>query len=160
MQSRLTWLRLTSINLLICVHEGNRLVSQVRWSHSTGDTMSITATSMPKFEDTRVLLTLFTTFRHSIDTQRIHLKTIVNWAFLQPLGVRLVLYADVTAGNESTLLAKARSRGWKIRQSPATSKSEVPVLRHMFLDAESSSRSVRIKCFEMLCIVIIPELRI
>lgn len=109
--------------------------------------------------DAELLLTLFTTFQNSATRRLIHLNTIISWSSLAPFGVRLILYvtvdmdpvggdtgvdqSDIAKSNDeqaSSVVAEARRRGWMIRRCPVMSPNNVPVLRHMFLDAESISR--------------------
>ena len=98
-----------------------------------------------------LLLTLFTTVRDSPDRRTIHRNTIDNWAALRPFGVQPLLYvvdAERRRSSEDdgdwSLVDHARRSGWTVRPydhvvSGATA-SRVPVLRHMFIDAERSSR--------------------
>ena len=79
------------------------------------------------------LITLFTTFRDFRTKSVTYRNTIRNWGLLSPY-VRPVLYY---AGDEHYLAEFAREHGWSVYRCPRVSKTNVPVLRSMFLHAET-----------------------
>ena len=76
------------------------------------------------------LITLFTTFRDFRTKAVTYQNTIRNWGLLSPY-VRPVLYY---AGDEHYL-------GWSVYRSPRVSDRNIPVLRSMFLHAETINES-------------------
>jgi len=101
----------------------------------------------------RRLLTLFTTFRDSRDQRAIHYNTINNWSKLRAFGVQPLLYVvDLQHRRSSpqndtdwSAVDHARRSGWIVRayndvSTVSRPASRAPVLRHMFVDAERTSR--------------------
>jgi len=84
-----------------------------------------------------------------VDRRTIHRNTINNWSKLRPFGVQPLLYVvdQERQCNHSEHLdvQYALQRGWMVRSYSNISAvsqraNHAPVLRHMFLDAERSSR--------------------
>ena len=83
--------------------------------------------------DTNTVLTLFTTFKESHSKLYIHRNTIRNWGLLSP-DVIPVLFIDWNIS--SSVVDYARQWKWHIFPAPRMSNSGIPVLRHMFLEAQ------------------------
>ena len=86
-----------------------------------------------KMMDNRAILTLFTTFKESHNKSYIHRNTIRNWGLLSP-DVVPVLFTGLNV--PSNVVDYARQQRWRIFPAPRISKSGIPVLRHMFLEAQ------------------------
>ena len=80
------------------------------------------------------ILTLFTTFKNSPSKTHIYQNTIRTLALLMP-HVILVMYMD--PGEWPELSSFGQSLGWKVEQIPKSSTDHYPILRHMFLEAQS-----------------------
>ena len=83
------------------------------------------------------LITLFTTFKNSPDKTHVYKNTIRNWHLLSP-WVKPILY---TINGELDMTRFAKNHGWEVLPVPATSRAGVPILRHMFLDAQKRCNS-------------------
>ena len=90
---------------------------------------SVQETSM----DNKAILTLFTTFKESRNKSYIHRNTIRNWGLLSP-DVVPVMFTGLNV--PSSVLDYAHQQRWRIFPAPRKSKSGIPVLRHMFLEAQ------------------------
>ena len=82
------------------------------------------------------LITLFTTFRLAQLKTATYRNTIRNWGLLAPY-VRPVLYYTV---GDDCLTEFARMHGWAVYECPRVGKSHLPILRSMFLHAQSINR--------------------
>ena len=79
------------------------------------------------------ILTIFTTFKDSYNKSYIYKNTIRNWGLLSP-DVIPVLFTDMN--ESSSIVDYARQRKWHVFQIPQKSKGGIPILRHMFLEAQ------------------------
>ena len=79
------------------------------------------------------LITLFTTFRFDESKAATYRNTIRNWGLLAPY-VRPVLYYAV---GDDYLTEFARMHGWAVYECPRVGERDVPILRSMFLHAQS-----------------------
>ena len=100
--------------------------SRVMPSPSTS--YNITTSSQPL-----TLITLFTTFQYYKDKIAYYRNTIRIWGKLAPF-VRPVLYY---VHGEDYLVDFARQHGWSVYRCPMVSKGNMPVLRSMFLHAQT-----------------------
>ena len=82
---------------------------------------------------TLTLITLFTTFQYYEDKTASYRNTIRIWGQLAPF-VRPVLYYVY---GEDYLAEFARKHGWSVYRCPRVSKGNMPVLRSMFLHAQT-----------------------
>ena len=83
------------------------------------------------------LITLFTTFKVAQLNASTYRNTIRNWGLLAPY-VRPVLYCTV---GDDCLTEFARMHGWAVYESPRVGKRDLPILRSMFLHAQSINRT-------------------
>ena len=83
------------------------------------------------------LITLFTTFRVAKLKAATYRNTIRNWGLLAPY-VRPVLYYTV---GDDCLIEFARMHGWVVYECPRLGNSKLPILRSMFLHAQSINRT-------------------
>ena len=87
------------------------------------------------------LITIFTTFHYSPDKDYIYRNTILNWALLNDT-VRPILYYSKSDTNVSNpLITYAQLCGWKVYAVPMTLVGDLPVVRSMFLHAQSVSNT-------------------
>ena len=81
------------------------------------------------------LLTMFTTFRYSSAKRYIYENTIRNWHMLSP-DVIPILFTDVNTSDQTSIAHYAAQQGWRVFPVPKTSPKGIPVLRHMYLEAQ------------------------
>ena len=83
------------------------------------------------------ILTLFTTFRNSESKRCIHENTIRIWRQLSP-DVILILFTEGNSSDPKGIPNFAVQHGWHVFPVPKTSPMGIPVLRHMFLEAQKN----------------------
>ena len=81
------------------------------------------------------ILTMFTTFRNSEAKRYIYENTIRNWHLLSP-DVIPILFTEVDPSDPKGIAHFAVEHGWHVFPVPKTSPKGVPVLRHMYLEAQ------------------------
>ncbi|ELT98933.1 hypothetical protein CAPTEDRAFT_218061 [Capitella teleta] len=101
-------------------------------------------TAAPIFHSIRdppsILLTLFTTLHPSEAKLALHHNTLRNWAQYRD-RVHLIYYADATDDAVARNISETASQlGWNVRPVPKYHKN-VPVLRHMFIEAQNISQT-------------------
>ena len=79
------------------------------------------------------ILTIFTTFKDSYNKSYIYKNTIRNWGLMSP-DVIPVLFTDMN--ESSSVVEYARQMKWHIFPVPKRSDGGIPILRHMFLEAQ------------------------
>ena len=93
-------------------------IAKMVQSHSQKDTATIT---------------LFTTFDESYSKSYIHENVIRNWGLLSPDVIPVLFTSMAVSFN---VLDYASQRKWHIFPVPKSSKGGLPILRHMFLEAQ------------------------
>ena len=81
------------------------------------------------------ILTMFTTFRNSKTKRYIYENTIRNWHLLPP-DVIPILFTEVDPSDPKGIAHFAVQHGWHVFPVPKTSPKGIPVLRHMYLEAQ------------------------
>ena len=82
------------------------------------------------------ILTMFTTFKQSSNKMIIYKNTIRIWRRLWPEVVP-ILFTEFDPSDPKSLAHYAMEQGWYVLPVPKTSPRGVPVLRHMFLEAQN-----------------------
>ena len=82
------------------------------------------------------ILTMFTTFKNSSNKMIIYENTIRLWHRLWPEVVP-ILFTALDPLDPESLAHYAVEQGWYVLPVPKTSPTGVPVLRHMFLEAQN-----------------------
>ena len=83
------------------------------------------------------ILTMFTTFRNSETERYIYENTIRNWQLLSP-DVIPILFTEVEQSDRKGIAHFAVQHGWQVLPVPKTSSMGIPILRHMFLEAQKT----------------------
>ena len=136
------WLRKTLISLIgVIVYSVLTMITlqsirdATRPRHTTTrdtpDSINVTTPAPPL-----ALITLFTTFRNAEAKAATYRNTIRNWGLLAPY-VRPVLYYTV---GDDYLTEFARMHGWAVYECPRVGQRDVPILRSMFLHAQSINK--------------------
>ncbi len=90
-----------------------------------------------KDQNRKALITIFTTFRNSMPKEHIYKNTIINYELLKPDVIPIMYHSE----GEKELTQFGARHGWHFYPVPKTSKHGVPILRHMFIDAQTKFNS-------------------
>ena len=120
--------------LVMMIFETTRDATWLRHinTRDTPESFNVTTPAPPL-----ALITLFTTFRNAEAKAATYRNTIRNWGLLAPY-VRPVLYYTV---GDDYLTEFARMHGWAVYKCPRVGKRDLPILRSMFLHAQSINRT-------------------
>ena len=134
----LTVMALASIPYVILVHIVHRNQFQVTNMQAIHQLLPMTSISKNKQqlqETNKTLMTMFTTFKKSEQKRIIYENTIRIWQLLWP-EVIPILFTELNRSDPKTLAHYAVQQGWHVLPVPKTSPRGIPVLRHMFLEAQ------------------------
>ena len=138
----LAMVMLTAVIVIVFIHKKNmrRHVRKSTFNTTSEGMMKLLQSQTHEDNNDRepstqneAILTLFTTFKNSYSKSYIHKNTIRNWGLMSP-NIIPVLFADMNAS--TSVVDYARQRKWHIFPIPKKSKGGIPILRHMFLEAQ------------------------
>ena len=128
------WMAMVALTIvtIIWLMQKRNIFRNVAYSMNSGDFYGKSPLHESRQKDPAII-TLFTTLKESYNKSYIHKNVFRNWGLLSP-EVMPVLFTDLAVS--SNILDSAHQRKWHIFPVPKRSRSGLPILRYMFLEAQ------------------------